>query len=109
MLGNIYISLLRVGIWRRCVKVKPIHDSVSTVLREGTEKPNAGISVPVIVYGELPVLIPNTEQRRFHSNFEFLYIFSLLCSVGWLFKNRHLMMSVSFFGAILLFAFVSDF
>ena len=35
------------------MKVKSIHDSVSTDLREGSGKSNTGISVPVIVYGEL--------------------------------------------------------
>jgi hypothetical protein len=82
MLRNIYILVLSGGIWCRCVKVKPIYDSVSTVFREGTEKPNAGISVPVIVYGELPVLIPNTEQRRLYSTFESSSRFSLLYPMG---------------------------
>ena len=36
------------------MKVKLMHDSVSTALREGAEKPNTGASVPVIVHGDHP-------------------------------------------------------
>ncbi len=61
-LRNIYIFVLCVNFWRRCVKVKTIHDSVSTDLREGSGKPNTGISVPVIVYGELPIVLDAAQQ-----------------------------------------------
>jgi hypothetical protein len=54
LLRNVYISVLYVRTRRRCVKVKLMHDSVSTALREGAEKPNTGASVPVIVHGDHP-------------------------------------------------------
>nr|MDO8076931.1 hypothetical protein [Candidatus Freyarchaeota archaeon] len=44
------------------MKVKSIHDSVSTDLREGSGKSNTGISVPVIVYGELPIVLDAAQQ-----------------------------------------------
>ncbi|MEM3585723.1 MAG: hypothetical protein QXO71_00230 [Candidatus Jordarchaeaceae archaeon] len=36
------------------MKVKPMHDSASTALREGAGKQNTGASVPVIVHGDHP-------------------------------------------------------
>ena len=54
-----------------------MHDSVSTALREGAEKPNAGASVPVIVHGDHPF-----SYRTRNSDASFTISRSLLFFTG---------------------------
>jgi hypothetical protein len=82
LLRNVYISVLYVGDRRRCVKVKLMHDSVSTALRKGAEKPNAGASVPVIVLGDHPF-----SYRTRNSDASFIILcFCYFLRVLWLYR-----------------------